>query len=286
MWIAFIDESGDYNYSPKALDRAPYYALTALIVHDDYLFGLEKKVREIWERYFSMEFWRLSLWQGTPPEFKEIHMSEIVHGTKNYKGVSLEARRGFVNELFGFLQDFPNIRVISVLMDKKRILENTLGLPPSSLSGKQLKDISRRTRAKAYQLLLERLVKFLSRQISAKRSPEYMLLVIDSNPKMDSKVREDVIREVEEGVYTSRIPESRYVILPPLFVESYRMVGIQLADVLSYVIVRRVKEERLGVKPKAGFNFGWYYSVVEKLMDKGPNGQIYGYGLKEWWRKV
>ncbi|AEC51595.1 hypothetical protein PNA2_0679 [Pyrococcus sp. NA2] len=262
MWIAFIDESGDYNYSQKALDESPYYALTALIIHDDYLFWLEKGVREIWRKYFSEEFQRLNLFQGTSPKFKEIHMSEIVHGKKNYEGISSSARSGFINELFKFLRDFPSVRVISVLMNKKRILENTAGYSLNSLSQREIKLVGRRTMVKTYQLLLERLVKFLSKQISTRGSPEYMLLIVDSNPKMDPKVKEDVIREVERGIYTSKIPESKYVILPPLFVESYRMIGIQLADVLSYVIVRRIKEERLGVKPKKGFNFKLYYSIV------------------------
>lgn len=280
MWVAFVDESGDLGFRADSIGTSPIYALTAVIVHDDYLYGLEKGVREIWRKSFLLSLHNV--------EFAEIHMSEIIHGNKNYKGVPKEERLEFLENLFNFVAGFPSIRVISVVMNKQSILQsmNRDRAFSSWKEREQLKYLKKHTRIKAYMLLLERLTKFLTKQIEAKGHPEYLLLVVDSNPVNDSGVRADIVAEVERGVFTSQMKGAKYILLPPLFVESYRHVGIQLADVFGYVISKKLRHDRFGARYNKGFDFERYYSQVIKIIDKSPDGRVQGFGLKEWWGRV
>ena len=280
MWVAFVDESGDLGFSSQSIKSSPFYTLTAVIIHDDYLYGLDEGVRSIWRKSF--------LWSLPSSQFVEIHMNEIIHGNKNYQDVPKSDRIKFLEDLFNFVAGFPSIKVISVVMNKQGIFQsmNRDRVFSSWNQRNQLKYLKKHTRIKAYMLLLERLTKFLTRQIEAKGHPEYLLLMVDSNPMSDSGVRADIVDEVERGVFTSRMKGAKYILLPPLFVESYRHVGIQLADVFGYVISKKLKHDRFGARYNRDFDFEWYYSQVVKIMDKNHDGRVQGFGFKEWWGKV
>ena len=97
-------------------------------------------------------------------------------------------------------------------------------------------------------------------------SPEFLLWVVDDSVRVErEKTRESIVEGVLRGSFDpvfGRGLASFYTVLPPLFAHSYQHLGLQVADVVAYVISRKLR----GVSSKKRFNFDWYFEVISSKL--------------------
>jgi len=263
MWVAYIDESGQPNF--HNMKEELFYTVSALILHDSRIEELNNQVEKIKKETLPSGYRNV-----------EIRASEIVHGNKKYKGLEIDKRIRLMDRLHEYIRDNDNITIISVVMDKRRIANGVRG--EVNLKRGIVAD---KTREQIYKLLIERLAWFIT-NIEQNRGSKWMLLVIDeSTISHQKRTTRDLDREKQVGIYTSRIPGSKHILTPPLFVPSSRHVGIQLADLIAYTTAKWISKKYYGRVDK-NFDFDKYFNLISNRLYKNDKGNYSGYGLKYW----
>lgn len=263
MWFAFVDESGKPKFGPKDVEQEPFYVVPAVIVHESKIKSLYRAIENVKFSALPKDKWNL-----------EIHTNEIIHGNKRYRGVPLRSRIKLMDGIFEVIRDFDDLSIVAVVIDKENVLRHN-----SHVSRNRLEKV---VHGWAFKLLAERLRIFLNRQLLSGRG-EFLLWVIDDSVKIE---RERTRARLEQELALDRDidfkPDSMsafYTILPPLFAHSHYHIGLQLADVVGYVISRKFR----GISSHKGFDFDRYYNSVYQRFEKDHRGNAIGRGLKIWY---
>jgi len=262
MWVAYIDESGQPNFRDK---NEMFYTVSALILHDSQIEALNNQVEKIKREVLPARYWSA-----------ELHANEIVHGNKDYSGLRLDIRIELMDRLHEYIGNNQNITIISVIVDKNQITENIghrLNLKRGFVTDK--------TRKLAYKLLIERLAWYIT-HIEQDRGSKWTILIIDESTILHQRgTANDLDIEKRVGIYTSRIPGSKHILIPPLFASSSQHTGIQLADVVAYTISKWAGKKYYGIVKKY-FDFEKYFELLSYRFYKDDRGRYEGYGLKYW----
>jgi len=126
----------------------------------------------------------------------------------------------------------------------------------------------------AFGLLIERIAWYLNEYDN-----ELALLLVDKS-EIDYDVRNAVLLEITQGLYTSQLASAERILETPSFIDSVRHRPLQLADFIAYTLFRL----HSGKPTAAGnaFNFREHLNNIMSIIRKGPKGQISGYGIKVW----
>ncbi|WP_143597839.1 DUF3800 domain-containing protein [Thermococcus thioreducens] len=264
MWFAFVDESGKPKFWEKDVRQEPLYVISAVVVHESKVSSLYHEIEGLKRMVLPRDKWSV-----------EIHTKEIVHGNKNYTGVPLEKRVGLLDGLFGILSEFEGLYIMSVVVDKPKVLALNSGFSRNQLG--------RLAHAYAFKVLADMVEHFLRVKLMTE-GYEFLLWVIDDSVRVErDRTRDSLIEAVIRGGYDpllGRDATSFYTILPPLFAHSYQHLGLQVADAVSYVISRRLR----GSPSKKAFDFEGYFQIILS--------KLYGDGLvvvsriprkEHWW---
>lgn len=245
MWFVFVDESGKPKFAPVDVSREPLYVVPAIVIHESKVSSFYHKIEQVKRESLPRNLWEV-----------EIHTKEIVHGNKNYKGVPVERRIRLLNGLFDVIGE-TDLTIYVAVVDKPKVLALNSGLSRGALG--------KLAHAYAFKRLADMIRHFLN-VTSLKRGPEFLLWVIDDSVKVErERTKENVIEAVLKGSFDpvfGRGLASFYTILPPLFAHSYRHLGLQVADVVAYVVSRKLR----GVPPKKGFDFDRYFEVIQSKL--------------------
>ncbi len=248
MFLVFIDESG------KPDRKRDPYVVCALMIHDSDFIAIEEGIDEIIGRTLKVD----------NPGSVEIHGKDIFQNKGIFKMFSMEKRRELVDNIIEFIESdlSGRAKAVIVVFDKNRILSK-----PYDYARKRMVSI-------AYKFLMERIA-WLVREWG----PELTLLINDQS-ELDYDIIDAVKYEIINGIYTSRIVNTRYFIKTPLFVESQEYRMLQIADLIAYIYARIYKG-----KPKIAkgfFDLTNYFQKILPMIRSGPNGRIKGYGIKIW----
>ena len=266
MWFAFVDESGKPKFGPKDVEQEPFYVVPAIIVHESQIKSLYHEIENVKFSALPKDKWNL-----------EIHANEIIHGNRRYRGVPLQSRIKLMDGIFEVIRDFNSLSIVAVVVDKENVLRYN-----SHVSRNRLEKV---VHGWAFKLLAERLRIFLNRQLLSGRE-EFLLWVIDDSVKVE---RKRTRARLEQELALDRDIDFRpgsmsafYTILPPLFAHSHYHLGLQIADVVGYVISRKFRE----ISSHKGFNFDRYYDCIYQRFEKSPSGNPIGWGLKIWFGEI
>jgi len=253
----FIDESG----KPTKKEGTPF-VVSALIVDDRTYLRIRRDInvilRDVLGDVISERRFRV--------DGVEVHAREVVQGEGFFRGVDIGRRAALLRRVSHYVGSELRgaATSVSVVIVKKRVL-NT-----SSSEG----EVREAMVKKAFGLLMERVAWYLSDYDN-----ELALLLVDKS-EIDYDVRNAVLLEITQGLYTSQLTSSERILETPLFIDSKRHRPLQLADFIAYTLFRIYS----GKPVAAGgvFNFRAYLSNMEPIIRKGSKGQVAGYGIKVW----
>jgi len=253
----FIDESG----KPTKRESAPF-VVSALIVDDRAYLKVRRDINAILRDVLG----DVIIKRGFRVEGVEVHAREVVQGEGFFKGIDIGRRATLLDRISRYIgSELRGVTTsISVVIMKRRVLNATLS------EGGVREAMVRR----AFGLLLERLAWYLN-----KHDNELALLLVDRS-EIDCDVKNAVLLEITQGLYTSRLASSERILETPLFIDSARHRPLQLADFMAYTLFRMFS----GKPTAAGgtFNFRAYLSNLMPIVRKGPKGEVAGYGIKVW----
>ena len=132
----------------------------------------------------------------------------------------------------------------------------------------------------AYQLLVERLNKFLEKSntdaILNNKDPQYGIMIVDSeNPVCDNKLRKNICEFLRYGTYYGKF---RYLIEDPLFTDSKWRNLSQLTDCVAYAIRKHFRNP---ANPSFhDRNWELYYKMLLYKADTNEVGRTSGCGIK------
>ncbi len=232
MYFAYVDESGNKDVNNK---QNKLYVLTAVIIHEKYWDWIHQQTKNLKQR-----IWDVVRQRGDSRDFPddfELHMKEISRKEGYYKtiGDDNDKLRTIWRELYSFISKLF-IKIISIIVHKDHFTDqNFVGV------GRW-----------AFKLLIERLNRYIMDNHPEKE--QHIMIVMD---RVDQKFDEQKRIEIENFIHYGtgqgwkEIPEQ--VIETPFIVDSKIHSGVQLADIVAY-LVRRYAMKYLNLSPGAFFN--------------------------------
>ena len=251
--FVFIDASG--SPGPKQGDP---FVLSAVVIEESLMSGFESDVeRLVWETLGS---------ERAP----EIHARDLIQNKGDFRGLPIETRARLLSEFVRLGCEYAGrggLAGIVVVVAKDRTFK-----PRDKV---QRKDYIEKLVYEAYKLLLERVFSH------AREYPKQYIVAILDETDVRHHITSTFFYTAVFGKYTSEMPASKRVILPPIFADSRLYRGLQLADVIAY-ITHRVYSGR---GDPAGGLFpisSLFRQVKECILRKSGTSRVEGYGLKEW----
>ena len=253
----FIDESG----KPTKREGTPF-VVSALIVDDRTYLRIRRDVNVILRDVLG----DVIVGRGFRIDGVEVHAREVVQGEGFFRGIDIGRRAALLCRISHYigseLRDAATS--ISVVIRKGRVLNTALS------EGEVREAMVRR----AFGLLTERVAWYLN-----DHDNELALLLVDKS-EIDHDVRNAVLLEITQGLYTSQLTSTERIFETPLFIDSARHRPLQLADFIAYTLFRL----HSGRPTAAGgaFDFRVYLRNIMPIVRRGPRRQVAGYGIKTW----
>jgi hypothetical protein len=201
----------------------------------------------------NVDHLKAELFPGGNVEKIELHTHMIWNKKGLFSKFSDERIKEILTRIYQLIQNLP-VTVISVAINKRELVLNYADRDP-------LTD--------AWTFLAERFHKFLTKKYDESGAISYGLLVIDEKTKPDDRDVRQLLRSLR--LYGTGYQSIENVIEDPVFSPSHLKNIIQLADAIAFCMLRYVKHDN---------NFNPYFDIIKDKFDKGPNGEISGYGLK------
>ncbi len=197
---------------------------------------------------------------STNPLDVEIHIKDIVHGSRKFRGISRHDRFAMLDEIYSLIENMQ-ATIISVAIIKTKIRKRSFDMEMW-----------------AFKLLFERICMFLTEANlhlqKASLPKQHGLLLLDAiNTSYDLKVRKKYMKFFKEG--TEHV-QNEYLLEDVLFVESHFRNLTQLADAAAFCIRRHLRPSNTYKDRK----FSEYFNKIEKLFNKDSNEKYIGCGLK------
>lgn len=232
MYFAYVDESGNKEINNK---QNKLYVLTAIIIHEKYWDWIHRETKNL-----KQKIWEIVKEEGdyrdAPDDF-EIHMKEIARKEGYYStiGNDDDKLRKIWRELYSFISKLF-IKIVSIVVHKYHFINQNFA------------DVGKW----AFKLIIERLNRYIIDNHPDKE--QHIMIVMDSvDPKYDKQKREEIENFIQYGTGQGweEIPEQ--VIETPFIVDSKIHSGVQLADLVVY-LVRRYAMKYFGLSQGAFFN--------------------------------
>jgi len=250
MYIAYIDASGT-----KHLNDPEDFVLSSLIIHENEWQRIDNDVNGIKAKHIL----------NLLAEEVEFHAKEMMNRENIFKDYKLPEIYAMFDDIFSLMEsDIFNACIISTIINKRNLYPDK----DAELWG--------------YRLLIERINRFLIKEnsnlISASLSPQYCIMIIDSdNKRVDQLIRNKINVMMRDGTYYS---ELEYLIEDPLFTDSKWRNLSQLVDCISYCVRRFHRQGNRPSYKTSKWN-GYYEKIISKF-DTCADGKIEGCGLKIW----
>lgn len=231
MHLLYVDESG--KSGPKDFTQ-PWYVLGGLILPENRWTAVERDLNEAIEAVVP----------APRPDDWELHMSLIAHRKKHFSTMPEADRFALVDAVFDVMEEH-DLKLIFVGIDKE-LHQNKYARP------KPVENV-------AYMLMLERF------NYCVGRKGAIGLVVADEQKEVEISTRKAHSRYRRDGTGMSRI---EHVIETPFFTPSHWSRPLQMIDVVTYYVARRLR----------GATTASYWERIERRLDGFPNYE--GKGLK------
>jgi hypothetical protein len=250
LFLFYVDEAGTASYTQSTIEKHPLFLLVAVGVHEANWRALEDAAREVKRKFFP----RLTPEQV---ELKGRDLQSALAG-KAPKGsplqnLTLEQARLFAAGVFGLFQ--PDLVTLFAVGVDQQAMKRRYTEPWPTYSV-------------AYAILCQ----LLTRYLASSDSPQQGLLLLDRNSQAERRITDlqQVAQRLSEGAPTP--VRLDLIIERPLFVESRRHHGIQLADLFAHTIDRFLTRVE-GVER--------FFDAVKHCLARGrTTGTIYGTGFQ------
>ncbi|MBA7523351.1 hypothetical protein ES705_15477 [subsurface metagenome] len=266
MYFAYIDESGNKDINNK---QNKLYVLTAIIIHEKYWDWIHQESKNL-----KRKIWDLVRDKGLqidPPDDFELHMKEISRKEGYYHTIGDDDKklRNIWRELYSFISRLF-IKIVSIVVHKEHF------------SDQNFVDVGKW----AFKLLIERLNRYVMDYHPEKE--QYIMIVMDSvDPKFDEQKRREIENFIKYGTGQGWEEFPEQVIEIPFIVDSKIHSGVQLADLVAY-LVRRYAMKHFSLSPDAFFN-DYCDDLIALIEDKFYRHDKYtlkGYGMMIFPRNI
>ena len=204
MYLIYVDESGTPN-----IKDSENFVLGAIIINEDRWFEVDKRVKELKEKYFSGR-----------ADNVEIHMCDIVHRKDYFSKLQSAERIEIIKDILELIKKIE-MRTVYIVIKKQNLLKNI------------------NIRYWAYEFLFERVCYQLKDMNDGKEKIEYGLLLFDSiSKKRNAEIWEIVSKLLKEGGWYE---QNRHLIDGPIFSESHIRSPLQLSDCVAYMVNHHYK---------------------------------------------
>lgn len=250
MKIIYIDESGDTI--PLSQNGKKFFSLTGCIIDEADFMVIEQGLHAIKAKYYGnkeIEF-KANFIRYANPDIPSINSPLKLNDRQKYN--ELEA------DLSAFMKQIP-VTTISVVIDKAAYWQEWPAQNPYST---------------AYVFLLERFNKFL-----AECNCLGLAIIDPREGQVNKQFIGDHLRDVHNRMrYPTSLDgwhdKTDRVIERLLYSASEDTIGIQLADLYGYPVFHIYEYNKKATQY-------WRFSEVSlPKMRRGPDGQLFGYGLK------
>ncbi len=266
MYFTYVDESGNKDITNK---QNRLYVLTAIIIHEQYWDWIHQECKNLKSKIWALVKDKLP--QIDPPDDFELHMKEISRKEGYYStiGEDDEKLRNIWWELYSFISNLF-IKIVSIVVHKEHF------------TNQNFVDVGKW----AFKLLIERLNRYVIDNHPEKE--QHIMIVMDS---VDPDFNEQKRREIENflkygtGQGWEEFPEQ--VIEIPFIVDSKIHNGVQLADLVAY-LVRRYAMKYFGLSPSALFNeyCDDLMALIENKFYRHDSYTLKGYGMMIFPRNI
>jgi len=229
--LLYLDESGKSGPGDR---HQPWYVLGGVIVHESAWRGIGEELGREVDRIFPPP--RDDRW--------EIHMADIHHRKRFFKGAPKAARERLIDAIYAVLE-LHQPTLIFVAIDKRTV--------------KQHHPVEEPVEQIAYRYMLERFNFHVGR-----RKEGLGIVILDEQQEWERPTRRSHSRYLREGTEYASI---EHVIETPFFTPSHWSPILQIADVVTYHVARKLRGEPC---PQ--------WRRIEPLLDCYP--QYWGKGLK------
>lgn len=266
MYFAYVDESGNKDINNK---QNKLYVLTAIIIHEQYWEWIHRESKNL-----KSKIWSLVKEKGLqidPPDDFELHMKEISRKEGYYStiGDDDETLRNIWRELYSFISKLF-IKIISIVVHKEHF------------TNQNFVDVGKW----AFKLLIERLSRYVMDNHPEKE--QHIMIVMDSvDPEFDEQKRREIEDFIKYGTGQGWEEFPEQVIETPFIVDSKIHSGVQLADLVAY-LVRRYAMKYFGLSPGAFFNeyCDNLMALIENKFYRHDSYTLKGYGMMIFPRNI
>jgi len=266
MYFAYIDESGNKDITNE---QNKLYVLSAIIINEKYWDWIHQESKNLKSKIWDLV--RDKGLQVDPPDDFELHMKEISRKEGYYHTIGDDDKklRYIWQELYSFIS-ILFIKIVSIVIHKEHFTDQNFV------------DVGKW----AFKLLIERLNRYVMDYHPEKE--QHIMIVMDS---VDTQFDEQKRREIENfikygtGQGWEEFPEQ--VIETPFIVDSKIHSGVQLTDLVAY-LVRRYAMKYFSLSPDAFFN-NYCDDLMALIEDKFYRHDKYtlkGYGMMIFPRNI
>ena len=266
MYFAYVDESGNKDINNK---QNKLYILTALIIHEQYWDWIHREIKNLKQKIWDLV--REKGFQIDPPEDFELHMKEISRKEGYYASIGDDddKLRTIWREMYSFLSKLF-IKIVSIVVHKEHFIKgNYVGVANW-----------------AFKLLIERLNRYVMDNHPEKE--QHIMIVMDSvDPEFDEQKRHEIETFIKYGTGQGWDEFPEQVIETPFIVDSKIHNGVQLADIVAY-LVRRYAMKYFGLSPGAFFNdyCDDLMTLIEDKFYRHDSYTLKGYGMMIFPRNI
>lgn len=197
----YVDDSGN----PSAKDRASYYLISGVILHESNVLEFELKTQEYKHDYFK-EYMNC-----------EIHTHDIYKSRREFSDLTLSRKYQLLDSLYNFINGLP-ITVISVGIDKVKFSKR--------YSMEFIYD-------DAWTFLVERFDQFID---DNRHNLDEGIIIVDKSSKIPETEIWKIVRRLRK--FGSNYRKINHLIEEPIFIDSKIREGIQIADATAYCSFR------------------------------------------------
>ncbi|KKM07584.1 hypothetical protein LCGC14_1732480, partial [marine sediment metagenome] len=239
------------------------------IIHEQYWDWIHQESKNLKSKIWALV--KDKLLQIDPPDDFELHMKEISRKEGYYStiGDDDEKLRNIWRELYSFISNLF-IKIVSIVVHKEHF------------TNQNFVDVGKW----AFKLLIERLNRYVIDNHPEKE--QHIMIVMDSvDPDFDEQKRREIENFIKYGTGQGWEEFPEHVIETPFIVDSKIHSGVQLADLVAY-LVRRYAMKYFGLSPGAFFN---HYCdnlmpFIENKFYRHDSYTLKGYGMMIFPRNI
>lgn len=266
MYLFYVDESGQREYNSKS---SRHFVLATVAISDGDWREWNKKINAIKQKCFGT----------TQVEWKSVNLRQPEKQHKFYLepfGIAPEKLTAGVEEMFTLIVDAP-LTLFAVVIDKRQMMTQYVSPVPAT--------------EMAYELLLERIARFLSgcdnapcgivihdliQESSSSQARSHQKAILELHERFQDRGRTGFasVEKIIEGVHFLPTDQSNF---------------LQLADLVAYNVYRQFTNHWEEWDEGQAFATMTKYPFFERILPKfykSGAGAIKGYGIKKFPKQI